>query len=82
MLTIDSTPLASAVRDTAMRRLLPLLLLPFCAAAPAQYTLRLNFVDRSVELCDSTGFAIDYLLITVNVSDCRRDTIFLGDMGG
>ena len=65
-----------------MRRLLLATLTLVSSAATAQYAVSLKFPDKTVELCTSPGFVVDYLSLNINVIDCGQDTIFIGDFGG
>jgi hypothetical protein len=65
-----------------MRTILLFLLLLASSGAVAEYTLTLNFPDKSVEICTSPGYQVGYLEMTVNVTECNVDTIFIGNMGG
>jgi hypothetical protein len=65
-----------------MRRLLLAALILVSSAATAQYAVSLKFPDKSVELCTSPGFVVDYLTVDITVTQCSQDTIFIGNMGG
>ena len=65
-----------------MRRLLLAALTLVSSAATAQYTVSLKFPDNTVELCTSPGFVVDYLTVSINVTECMPDTIFASNMGG
>jgi hypothetical protein len=51
-------------------------------AAGAQYAVTLHFPDHSIEVCAATDFALNYLMVNVDVVECTPDRIFSGNMGG
>jgi hypothetical protein len=52
------------------------------SAVAAQYTITLTYPDKSIQVCSSPGFAIAYLELDINVTQCRLDKIFADSMGG
>jgi hypothetical protein len=66
---------------TLRKRLFTSLLL-ISPAAGAQYAVTLHFPDHSIEVCASTGYAIDFLSVDIDVTSCKPDTIFSDAMGG
>ena len=65
-----------------MRMILLVALLLVTSAAAAQYAVSLKFPDKTVELCSSSGYSLNYLSVDIAVTECSADTIFIGDMGG
>jgi hypothetical protein len=65
-----------------MRTILLISLLLASSVAGAQYTIMLNFPDKSVQVCSSPGFAFAYLALDIDVTACKSDTIFASNMGG
>ncbi|MDR3389800.1 MAG: hypothetical protein P4L92_22395 [Rudaea sp.] len=65
-----------------MRMILLISLLLASSAVAAQYTVLLNFPDKSIQVCASTGFLLSYLTMDVNVTECKADEIFADGMGG
>jgi hypothetical protein len=57
-------------------------LLLISPAAGAQYTVALHFPDHSIEVCASTGYALDFLMLDIDVTSCKPDAIFANGMGG
>jgi hypothetical protein len=52
------------------------LLLGDAPVPAAMYRVVLAFPDGSVEICNASGFTIDYLTINVAVDTCIPDEIF------
>jgi hypothetical protein len=57
-------------------------LLLISPAAGAQYTITLHFPDHSIQICESSGYVLDFTSVDATVSSCQLDTIFAANMGG
>jgi hypothetical protein len=66
---------------TFRKRLFTCLLL-ISPAAGAQYTITLHFPDQSIQICESTGYVLDFLSVDASVTTCKLDTIFADHFGG
>jgi hypothetical protein len=66
---------------TLRKRLFTCLLL-VSPAAGAQYAVTLHFPDRSIQVCMSSGYVVNFLSLDIDVTNCQLDSIFADHMGG
>jgi len=59
-----------------MRTIVFAALLAATGGAQAQYTFLLKYPDGSLQVCPSTGFSIGFDTVSVDVTDCKLDTVF------